>query len=674
MDLEGKILGNRYEIIKKIGSGGMATVYKARCNLLNRYVAVKILKEEFTTDEEFIKRFKTEAESAAKLSHPNIVSIYDVGQEGRIHYIVMELVEGKTLKEIILEGGALSWKWSVNVAAQIASALEVAHKNNIIHRDIKPHNVIMTDDGIAKVTDFGIAKAVSNSTITAFGTTIGSVHYFSPEHARGGFTDAKSDIYSLGVVLYELITGRVPFDSDTPVSIALMHIQDSPKPPIEIVASVPKCVNDIILKAMQKDASLRYQNARDMLADLQVALKNPELDFVEISAPASSVSSSTETVKIPTIDKNFLNKTTASHEAPKNAKKENINNKKQSTDKHSFKELFKQSKSFRACFILGIIFLICILGIIIYFNFIRAKDVSIPELVGKSKEEAYELTKKAKLNLEISEEVFDKEIQEGYIVSQDPSLPMSVKQGRTIYVKVSKGQEVVVVPDVKDKSSTEAIKTLRDAGFIVNEEHEYSTKVSKGNIIKQSIDADKEVEGGSEITIYISDGEEQKFVEMPDLVGKSEDEAKKILNDKNLLLKSPINYVQDDSKENGIVIRQNITKGDKIEEQTSISITVNKLPETVNGTVIVNLGNYKVKQETKYDEVTNEIIEQEEQAVTVKLTVNGTSVYEQSHKPSEGKISIPVSGTGTINLELYINGSSKGTQSMELTNTRTLNW
>ena len=256
MNLEGKLLGSRYEIIEKIGNGGMATVYKAKDLVLKRYVAVKILREEYTTDNEFIKRFNTEAESAASLTHPNIVSVYDVGKEGNLYYIVMELIKGKTLKQIITEEGVLPWKWSINIAMQIASALEMAHKNNIIHRDIKPHNIIITEDGIAKVTDFGIAKAVSNSTITAFGTTIGSVHYFSPEHARGGYTDAKSDIYSLGVVMYEMVTGRVPFDADTPVSIALKHMQEKPVEPIKLNPSIPYAVNKIIMKAMQKEVSL----------------------------------------------------------------------------------------------------------------------------------------------------------------------------------------------------------------------------------------------------------------------------------------------------------------------------------------------------------------------------------------------------------------------------------
>ena len=282
MDLEGRLLGNRYEIIEKIGNGGMAMVYKAKCHVLNRFVAVKILRDEFTTDQEFIKRFEVEAQAAASITHPNIVSVYDVGKEGNLYYIVMELIQGKTLKEIIVEEeGPLPWKWSINIAIQIASALEVAHKNNIVHRDIKPHNIIITEDGVAKVTDFGIAKAVSNSTITAFGTTIGSVHYFSPEHARGGYTDAKSDLYSLGVVMYEMLTGKVPFDADTPVSIALKHMQEEPKAPKELNEKIPVAVNDIILKSMRKDTNLRYQNAASMLSDLKRALKDPEGNFVD---------------------------------------------------------------------------------------------------------------------------------------------------------------------------------------------------------------------------------------------------------------------------------------------------------------------------------------------------------------------------------------------------------
>ena len=274
MNLIGKVLGNRYEIIEKIGAGGMATVYRAKCHVLKRDVAVKILRDEFTTDNEFIKRFNAEAQAAASLTHPNIVSVYDVGHEGNLYYIVMELVKGKTLKEIIVEEGALSWKWAIDLAIQIARGLEKAHANNIIHRDIKPHNIIITEDGTAKVTDFGIAKAVSNSTITAFGVTTGSVHYFSPEHAKGGSTDQKSDLYSLGIVLYEMVTGRVPFDADTPVSIALKHMQEEPVAPKEVNSSIPASLNSIILKAIEKEPENRYQSATEMITDLEICLKD----------------------------------------------------------------------------------------------------------------------------------------------------------------------------------------------------------------------------------------------------------------------------------------------------------------------------------------------------------------------------------------------------------------
>ena len=380
MNLEGRLLGNRYEIIEKIGNGGMATVYKAKCHVLNRYVAVKILRDEFTTDEEFIKRFGVEAQAAASITHPNIVSVYDVGHEENLHYIVMELIQGKTLKEIIVgEGGPLPWKWSVNIAMQIASALEIAHKNNIVHRDIKPHNIIITEDGVAKVTDFGIAKAVSNSTITAFGTTIGSVHYFSPEHARGGYTDSKSDIYSLGVVMYEMLTGRVPFDADTPVSVALKHMQEEPIPPKEINENIPSAVNSIILKAMRKDTTLRYQTATELLADLNRALKDPEGDFVDNKQYENDF----PTQKIPTMYSN-----------------EELNRNK---DKKENKFVGFVKKHKKMSIFLGIILLFCLSlgGTLFYLDYTNPKEVKIPDLVGISKEEAKKIADDNKLILNI---------------------------------------------------------------------------------------------------------------------------------------------------------------------------------------------------------------------------------------------------------------------------------
>ena len=447
MNLEGKLLGGRYEIIEKIGTGGMATVYKAKCLVLKRFVAVKVLRDEFTTDEEFIKRFNVEAQAVASLTHPNIVSVYDVGHEGNLYYIVMELVKGKTLKEIIVEDGALGWKWSVKIAMQIASALETAHRNNIVHRDIKPHNIIITEDGVAKVTDFGIAKAVSNSTITAFGTTIGSVHYFSPEHARGGFTDARSDLYSLGVVMYEMVTGRVPFDSDTPVSVALKHMQEEPIEPIKIKSELPQSVNDIIMKAMRKDANERYQSATEMIKDLELALKHPEEQFV--SAPIGG--------DFPTqkISLDYAEKLQKQETRKKAGKLDKI--------KAYFEEhpVVKVLAIILACIL---VFSIAMGGTYLALSLGKTKEVQIPNLQGLTKEEAEQKAKELKIKVEVSEEKYHLEIPEGQIIEQDPKYQdnYKIKEGSTIKIVISKGQEIVEMPKVVGKTRDEATSALKE--------------------------------------------------------------------------------------------------------------------------------------------------------------------------------------------------------------------
>ena len=278
MDLIGKILGGRYEIIEKIGTGGMAIVYKAKCHMLNRFVAIKVLRQEFINDPEIVNKFSVESQAAASLTHPNIVSIYDVGKEGDINYIVMEYVEGETLKEYIRKHGALQWTDAAGFSLQIASALEAAHKNNIVHRDIKSHNIMVTKEGTVKVTDFGIARAATSSTLVAGGATIGSVHYMSPEQARGGYVDEKSDIYSLGVVIYEMLTGRVPFDADLPVSVALMHIDQEPQPITELNPSVPHRFEEIVSKLMSKEQINRYQNVTSLIQDLRELINSNDED------------------------------------------------------------------------------------------------------------------------------------------------------------------------------------------------------------------------------------------------------------------------------------------------------------------------------------------------------------------------------------------------------------
>ena len=602
MDLEGKILGNRYEIIEKIGNGGMATVYKSKDRVLNRYVAVKILRDEFTTDEEFIKRFRIEAQSAASLTHPNIVSIFDVGNEGSLYYIVMELIKGKTLKEIITEeNGPLPWKWSLNVVTQIASALETAHKNNIVHRDIKPHNIIITEDGIAKVTDFGIAKAVSNSTITAFGTTIGSVHYFSPEHARGGYTDAKSDLYSLGVVMYEMLTGRVPFDADTPVSVALKHMQEDPIEPKELNDNIPQVVNDIIMKAMQKDVNLRYQSATEMLKDLNAALKNPDDNFVHIG---SNVGAATQRISTQEIA-----------EAERKAKE--ANNPKNGKKPNKFIQFVRKHKALS--FVIGAIILFFVafgatMGIV---ELVNPNDVQIPDLVNKTQDEAEQIVKELKLKLVVKSEEYNENVEEGKIISQDPAYQenYTIKEHSEISVVISKGTETVEVPDVVGKTREEAEKLLKDAGLVAEITEESDEKVEAGIVLSQDIEDGETVNKGSTVKLVVSKGSGIVNVEVPSLVGKTEQEAKNLLTEAGL----KVNVVndEDESKNDGVVLRQSKDAGTEVQEGTTITITVNKVSEEKTIQLHVNVnklaGNGSTASNTTTEDTTNK----------VSITING---------------------------------------------------
>lgn len=648
MNLVGKVIGNRYEILEKIGEGGMATVYKARCNILKRYVAVKVLREEFITDEEFIRRFNTEAQSAASLTHPNIVSIFDVGHEENIYYIVMELVQGKTLKEIINEDGVLPWKWTVNIAIQVASALETAHKNSIVHRDIKPHNIIITEEGIAKVTDFGIAKAVSNSTITAFGTTIGSVHYFSPEHARGGYTDAKSDIYSLGVVMYEMLTGRVPFDADTPVSIALKHMQEKPIEPIKLNPSIPFAINKIVMKAMEKDAISRYQTATEMLKDLSMALKDPEGEFVKSNAESMQY-----TQRIPVLGE----------ETRQGYKKE---------EKHERKgklaTYFKEHPTAKKIWTIVIGILLVILIPILGFFGTRAildagipKDIKLPNFVGKTLDEAKQDLGKTKLNLEV-EEVFNDEIEAGKIILQEPPYTegATVKENSSVKLIISKGSEIVEMKKVVGMLYEEAERTLKDELHLnVEKVEETSKTVEEGYVIKQEIEEGEKIKAGETVKIYVSIGTGIKEVAVPYVIGETENNAKKKLKD----LEVTVVYEEDMSKVDGKVLKQSIDAGQTVEEKTKITITVNKIEAIKTGTVIVNLksllGTGSIIQ-------VNEKGEEVNPEVNVNITVNDESVYSLSHRKDETAITTTVYGKGTVTVKVKINDTVKAVKQFDL--------
>ena len=659
MDLKGRLLGNRYEIIEKIGSGGMATVYKAKCHVLNRYVAVKILRDEFTTDEEFIKRFEVEAQSAASITHPNIVSVYDVGVDGNLYYIVMELIKGKTLKEIIIEEkGPLPWKWSVNIAGQIASALETAHKNHIIHRDIKPHNIIITEDGVAKVTDFGIAKAVSNSTITAFGTTIGSVHYFSPEHARGGFTDEKSDLYSLGVVMYEMLTGKVPFDADTPVSVALKHMQEEPTPPIEINPNVPLAVNDIIMKALRKDTNLRYQNATAMLLDLKRALKEPNGDFVD----NNDYQNDFPTQRISTVG------------LEEESRKQKSSNSKDGKKKNKFVEFIKKHKALSSIVGLILLFVITIGLTIGISNATRPKDVEIPNLVGKTVDEVKDILKQNKLNYVEEGQEYNTEVPEGQIISQNPPYVEGrrIKENTDVKVVVSKGTETTIVPKLKGLTKEKAEDIADESKIKLDFQEETSKTVEAGIIIKQEKAEGETVNAGDTIKVYISIGTGIKQVNVISVVGQDEETAKQTLQGLGLVVEK-INYSKDKSQTNGVVLEQSISSGTTVDEGSKITLTVNKYDEDKECTVNVNVASM-TGYTKKTDEDGKEI---EPENVTVSVYVDDKEYNTRSTEIKNDKYSATVKAAGTVSIKVVVKDSTgktlaSDTKSVNLNNTNSV--
>ena len=650
MDLKGRLLANRYEILEKIGSGGMATVYKAKCHVLNRYVAIKILRDEFTTDEEFVKRFEVEAQSAASITHPNIVSVYDVGVDGNLHYIVMELVKGKTLKDIIVEEkGPLPWKWSVNIAIQIASALETAHKNHIIHRDIKPHNIIITEDGVAKVTDFGIAKAVSNSTITAFGTTIGSVHYFSPEHARGGFTDEKSDIYSLGVVMYEMLTGRVPFDADTPVSVALKHMQEEPVEPKEINPNIPSSVNKIIMKALKKDPTLRYQTSTEMLQDLRACLKNPNGNFVE--EKDYDETAKTQRINVSELEEN------------KRVSKEDKNS------DNKFIAFIKEHKKLSIFIGVILLFFIAFGGTMLFLGATNPKEVELPNITGMTAQEAEETLKKANLKYELEKEEYNKDVEEGKVISQEPPYQANfkVKEGSQVKVVISKGQEKTKVPKVVGMKQDEAVKALEEAKLKYEIVEEASKKVEEGYVISQETEADADAFAGDTVKIHVSTGTEK--VTMVSVLDKSEEDAKTALKAIGITSINTV-YEENSSKAKGVVLKQSVEPGSTVEKDSKITITVNNYEASNTINLVINVksltGGY-TESTTNSSNVTNSLNttnttttsqQTVNKKVDVSVSVGGTVVQTRTNiDKNQTDLSIQVDGKGTQTVTVNAGGA-----------------
>lgn len=552
----GRVLGGRYEILEKIGEGGMAKVYKAKCRLLNRFVAVKILKEEYSKDKDFVEKFKREATAAASLSDPNIVNIFDIGSDGDTNYIILELINGKTLKQIIKENGKLSCKTAVGIAIQIAKALECAHKNNIIHRDIKPHNIMMTKDGVVKVTDFGIAKASSSVTITNSSKVMGSAHYFSPEQAKGSYVDFRTDIYSLGIVIYEMVTGKVPYDAESPVSVALKHIQEPVVPPKDINGDIPDNLNKLILKAVEKEPIKRYQNISDMLSDLRKIQNNQPINIVT---------------------EDFDDDNTRIMDAVKDTDEE------ESDDEG---EIVKKQHKKRKL-LLGLMVVILIIaagsltGILLakQFNKGSAKksETKVPYIIGMSQKDAKKAVEDNGLTFVVANiEKSDKAV--GTVTDCSPKENMTVLKGSEVRVNVSGGAKgSTTIPDFKGMDIDNALAYIDNNGLVRGKvEYKFDDNSVQNIVIDQSPDPETDISKGNTIDLVVSKGPETKYTYVPSLKGKKIGQAEAILSNAGLKAGTKTEVLTDDKEKDGIIISAEPGEKTKVKEGSSVNISYYK--------------------------------------------------------------------------------------------------
>lgn len=561
--MSSRLLAGRYELIEKIGEGGMAIVYKAKCRLLNRYVAIKILRPEFTKDEQFVENFRRESQAAAGLSHPNIVSVYDVGQEGNIHFIVMELVEGKTLSKLIEEKGRLDYKEAINITRQVASALSLAHKNQIVHRDIKPHNILITNTGVAKLADFGIAKAVSASTIIGGNNKVmGSVHYFSPEQARGAYVDERSDIYSLGIVLYEMLTGKVPFDGDNPISIALMHIND-PMPPVSAeVPGIPPQLEKIIMKATDKYQTNRYRTADEMIEDLD------NIEFItKVMGQKAFTIAGEEEKEQPAVSVRPERERTHRKSEPAGNTEE--------SDK-----TLERANKISTGFIIGAVAVLVIAGIIGLGALLGwfsgdIEEIKVPNFVGRTFEEAQALAQETGLEIARGEDVYSPDQEEGKITSQNPTADSVVSPGKLITVYVSKGKKDGVVPKIVGMDYKEASEYLKTFGFELGIVKTESSTLPENVIIEQSVEKGSTASKGTKIDVTVSDGKGKETVKMPNLIGKTPDEANAIIDTEGLKLGDAA-YEETTTTAQNLIFWQQYPEGTELEKGTAVSYKVSK--------------------------------------------------------------------------------------------------
>lgn len=596
----GEILGNRYEIKEKIGEGGMSIVYKARCNKLNRFVAVKILKSEFCDNAEIVKKFKDEATAIATLSDNNIVNVLDVGSQDNINYIVMEYIKGKTLKEVINQYGCLNYDTAITISIQIAKALDCAHRNKIIHRDVKPQNILVTEEGIIKVTDFGIAKSTGTATITNTTTIMGSAQYFSPEQAKGTVVDQRTDLYSLGVVMYEMVTGKLPFEADSPVSIAIKHIQEQVVPPKQVNPKIPESLNELIVKLMEKDPNNRYQNARELMSDLQKIKENPDIRL-NANIAQNPIDEGRTIVMNPVNvnrDPNTMNdnsNTTMMKNDFYDEDDEDDDDYYYDDDEYDEVDPEEKKKKKKILIIVGAVVagLIAVFGIsyAVFFNGATgssssSEQVTVPNLIGMTKDEAKEALDKVGLELEDGG-TEDSEEKEGTIIDMNTKSGTKVNKGTKIRVIFSSGKSALEMKDFSG-SSLDSIKTFLKKNDITNYsvEYEYSDTIDSGCVIRTDPEAGAEINSDTAVTIYVSQGPKVKKYTVPNVVGLTESNARSKLSNFNVI----VDYEEtSDSSQVGVVISQS-DSGSSLESGSTVTIVVGKkkVKETVDPNNYVN--------------------------------------------------------------------------------------
>ena len=589
----GMLLSERYEIIDRVGAGGMANVYKARDQRLNRFVAIKILKQEYSNDAKFVSKFRGEAQSVAGLSHPNIVNVYDVGEDDDLYYIVMELVEGITLKKFIEKKGRLDVNEAIGIGVQIAQGMQAAHDNHIIHRDIKPQNIIISKEGKVKVTDFGIAKAATSNTITS--NAMGSVHYISPEQARGGYSDEKSDIYSLGVTMYEMLSGKVPFEGDSTVTVALAHIQEEADILDHLDPDIPRSLSKIVTKCMQKKPDMRYMTASALIADLKRALAEPDGDYVMIT----DVVDDSPTIVMDKEDVDQLKKSAlhSQPDVPKNTLDDEVLEDEDAIDP-KLERILKICSAVVAVIIVLVVFLI--VGRVAGWwgtggkikkpkqtaatdasplaSTAALEKIAVPDLIGHTLEDAEKMLDEAGLKYQLKP--VESEEDANTVTDQDPKSGEEVEEGTRVIIYYSQESSGIVIPDVTNKSVEDATSELENQGLTVKGTTEqYSDSVPKGKVCGTDPVVGSSVKSGTSVTLIISKGPESDMVKVPNLVNKKLEVAIEKLADAGLEAPAEPSYVYSDTVPEGRVVSQSVKSGTSVEVGTVIDFSVSLGPK-----------------------------------------------------------------------------------------------